>query len=223
MFKKLAEKLRGLRVEAIPFDPSTLGDPIASDTEWGPAKSGGASFGTHKLVPVDSFRLEFRPTGGALAFYGVFFVVGVGILLGTSFFGLVGSGSLGGSSRLAFLLPAIIGAVFTLAGGAMLRSGTAPIVFDKRRNAYWRGRVAPHEMSNRHAHETATALDRVHALQLIAERCTSNDSSYYSYELNLVLSDSTRLNVVDHGKKDGLRDDAGTLAAFLNVPIWDAT
>ena len=50
-----------------------------------------------------------------------------------------------------------------------------------------------------------------------------NKSAYYSYEMNLVLNDGKRLNVVDHGNQAKLREDAQTLATFLNVPVWDAT
>ena len=44
-----------------------------------------------------------------------------------------------------------------------------------------------------------------------------------SYELNVVLQDGSRRNVVDHGNLDALRADARELAMFLVVPLWDAT
>jgi hypothetical protein len=224
VLKRFLKKLKALTTEAIPYDPSVLGDPLAERTDWAPAKGGGASFGTHKLVPVGSFRLEFRPTGGALAFYGVFLVAGVATLVGMSIVGFSGGASpLADGRVLPLMVPTIVGLVFTVAGGGMLRWGSAPIVFDKSRGAYWRGRVAPHEMSNRHGHKETADLDEIHALQLISERCTSKDSSYYSYELNLVLHDATRINVVDHGNKNALQEDAETLGAFLGIPIWDAT
>jgi hypothetical protein len=50
------------------FDPSQLGDPLAMKTDWTPAKAGGASFRTHKLVRVDPDRLEFRASMGYLLF-----------------------------------------------------------------------------------------------------------------------------------------------------------
>ncbi|MGD9320846.1 MAG: hypothetical protein PVH99_12810, partial [Desulfobacteraceae bacterium] len=46
--------------------------------------------------------------------------------------------------------------------------------------------------------------------------------SYYSYELNLVLRDSKRTNVMDHGDYEKLREDAQTLSQFLEKPVWDA-
>ena len=61
----------------------------------------------------------------------------------------------------------------------------------------------------------------IHAIQLISEHVSGNKSSYYSYELNLVSRDGVRTNVVDHGKLDQVREDAKTLAEFLEVPVWD--
>ena len=217
LLSQLARKLKRLTVEAVPFDPSTFDDPVASSTEWGPAKGGGASFGTHKLVPVDSFRLEFRPALGAMVFYGIFFVAGVGLLIG-SFFAFAGDGELP-----AFAILFVVGLVFSLVGGGLGYNGTAPIVFDKRRSAFWRGRTAPHEMANRASHPKHAPLDEIHALQLISELCSSDDGSYYSYELNVVLKDGRRINVVDHGKLGLLQGDAATVSEFLDVPVWDAT
>ena len=45
----------------------------------------------------------------------------------------------------------------------------------------------------------------------------------YNYELNLVLKDGERINVVDHGNLKKIQDDANTLSNFLGKPVWDAT
>lgn len=217
ILRKLVRGLKRLTVEAVPFDPATFDDSVAMSTEWGPAKGGGASFGTHNLRPVDSFRLEFRPAVGAIVFYGIFFVVGVGLLIG-SIVVLMTDGELPVFGILFF-----VGLVFTLVGGGLGYNGTAPIVFDKRRSAFWKGRTAPHEMANRASHPKYAPLDEIHALQLISELCSSDDGSYYSYELNVVLTDGSRINVVDHGKLGLLQSDAATIAEFLEVPVWDAT
>ncbi|RWX50781.1 hypothetical protein VU01_12641, partial [Candidatus Electrothrix marina] len=52
---------------------------------------------------------------------------------------------------------------------------------------------------------------------------SGNKSSYCSYEINLVLQDGSRINVVDHGKKNRIREDAHALAEFLGKPLWDAS
>ena len=182
MFKKLIKSL-GLRFgNQNPFDPSRFEDPIAMQTEWTPAKGGGANFCTHKMVQNGMGRLEFRASLGARLFY----------------------------------------LVFASAGGAMFYFGTIPIVFDQQRGFYWKGRKAPYEMYNRAALKNYARLEDIHALQLISEYCHGNKSSYDSYELNLVLKDGRRLNVVDHGNHKQLRADAATLSRILDKPVWDA-
>jgi len=56
----------------------------------------------------------------------------------------------------------------------------------------------------------------------VREHLSSKNGSYWSFELNLVLRDGRRLNVMDHGDYDALRRDADTLAEFLGRPVWDS-
>ena len=65
MLKKLVRKLQSLEGNRSTFDPASLGDSIAMQTDWSPAKSGGANFRTHKLVEINSSRLEFRASIGS--------------------------------------------------------------------------------------------------------------------------------------------------------------
>ena len=65
-------------------------------------------------------------------------------------------------------------------------------------------------------------LRNAEAIQLIREYVRGNKSSYYSYELNLICSDGSRINIVDHGALRKLREDAALLAEYLSIPIWDA-
>jgi hypothetical protein len=220
MVRDLIRKLQKLRVEAVPFDPSTLGDEVATKTSWGPAKGGGASFQTHRLVEIDPHRTEFRAVPGAIAFYGVFMAIGLGV---TTIMFFANQGSSSGSSLAGMILPLMFGLLFAGIGGTMMYFGLAPIVFDKRRGEYWKGRTAPYEAANREGMKHYAKLSGVRALQIIRERCTSKNSSYFSYELNLVLDDGSRLNVVDHGNLTRLREDADRLAAFLGKPVWDGT
>lgn len=202
-----------------PFDPSVLGDPLAMQTEWTPLSSGGASFRTHNMVEVDASRIEFRASGGARFFYLLFAVMGV-IAIAT--FMPVIALSEGEIPWFAALLPLTVGSVFIIAGIAMFRYGTAPVVFDQRTKHFWRGRQAPHETFNKDEIKDYAELDQIHALQLLREHVRGNKSSYYSYEMNLVLKDGRRVNVVDHGDVNKLRADAERLGQFLGRPVWDA-
>jgi hypothetical protein len=202
------------------FDPSHLGDPIASQTAWTPARGGGANFRTHKLIRVGSNRVEFRASTGAVIFYLLFMLIGLAAFVAVT-------ASLSSSRQFSFgletIMPLLISLIFVAVGGYMFYSGTAPIVFEKGRGMFWKGRKGPDEAMDSRGKGNLVRLDNVHALQMISEYCSGNKSSYYSYELNLVLRNGERINVVDHGNRSKLREDADVLAGFLGKPLWDAT
>ncbi len=199
------------------FDPSRSDDPLAQKVDWRPLKRGGTNFCTRRLVEVGAHRLEFRPTVSARLFYLAFVFVGLVflVLIPAAMASRHGVG-------IEVLFPVLFGLVFAAVGGCMYYFGTTPVVFDRGTNHYWKGRTSPDLMPDRHAKDNWTDLEKIHALQIISEWCRSNKSSYRSYELNLVLSDGSRLNAVDHGNPRKLREDAATLARFLDVPVWDA-
>lgn len=202
------------------IDPSQFGDPVAIATQWTPAKSGGANFRTHKLIEVDTTRIEFQASTGAKIFYGVFMVFGLGFSI---VFSALQFSNENASFEFEMFIPIFFGLIFLAVGALMFYFGTAPVVFDKAVGYFWAGRKSPQEVFDVRTVKRSAELSQIHALQLISEYVRGNKSSYYSYELNLVLSDGKRLNVVDHGNLDKLRQDAKTLSAFLGKPIWDAT
>ena len=208
--------LRSLVPRPRVFDPSVIGDPLAQQIEWTPLRRGGTNFRTHALAARGPDRMVFRPAAAALLFNGIFLVSGVGLLV--AFVILLFTQRFEAGSLVLLGL----GAVFTAVGTGLFVSGTTPIVFDAKSGLFWRGRTAPTEVFNRRAVKVMTEITQIHALQLLSECCRGNKSSYYSYELNLVLHDGRRLPVVDHGNARRLREDAATLAQFLKVPVWDA-
>jgi hypothetical protein len=171
------------------------------------------------LVQTSANRVEFAATLGANFFSLVFFFAGSGVL----FFQInrirIGEANLFGQDT---LVPILAGAVFAIVGALMYWFGASPRVFDQARGFFWRGRKEPAMLGAGGRSENSTSLDSIHALQLLTEHVSGNKNSYYSYELNLVLNDGSRVNVVDHGNLERLRSDAQTLSQFLNKPIWDA-
>lgn len=211
-----------IAVTPVEFDPSEFGDDLAIRISWHPANIGGTNFRSHKLVLTEPHRAEFRPTAGDLSFCLIFLVVGLGLILGFGAAFLSGNVAFSSGSPLLLLIPVAVGLLFALVGGWMLYNSTAPVVFDKRIGSFWKGRGTQVERLQRRDGEPHAAFDHIHALQIISEECGSNKSIYYSYELNLVLADGNRINVVDHGNLEKMREDAGFLSRFLNVPVWDA-
>jgi hypothetical protein len=218
MFEKLQAKLRLLTKTPAPFDPSRFNDPLALRTEWTPAKRGGTNIRTHRLILTGPTRAEFRPAIGALLFYVLFLCIGLGVFAAIAASWLSGTGSF----NPGMVMPLIICLVFVAIGAYMLYAGTAPIVFEKGRGVFWKGRKGPDQAIDSRNISDRVRIDQVHAIQLISEYI-SGKSSYYSYELNLVLEDGKRVNVIDHGNLKKIREDAAKLAVFLGKPLWDAT
>ncbi|MFC1839938.1 hypothetical protein ACFL1N_10185 [Thermodesulfobacteriota bacterium] len=219
MFKKFMEKILGLESDPVSFDPSFLKDPVAKLTGWTPAKEGGTYLRTHKLVAINSNRLEFRACMGAILSYFVLMFFGISLLTGFYFFSLYSGEPF---FNIVTIIGWFVGLTFAGAGGSLLYFRTVPIVFDKRTGYFWKGRKAPDEVIDQRPLKHFVELEQIHALQLISEYVSENKYSYNSYELNLVLEDGKRINVIDHGNRNKLREDAGTLSDFLEIPVWDA-
>lgn len=220
MIKQFLEKLKKLSRERVSFDPSTLNDPVAMQTDWSPVEGGGASFCTHKLAVVDSSRLEFRPAVGGMLFYLLFLILGLGVVGGVLYYAFSSGGIALDKDT---VIPLLIGSIFAVVGAVMLYFGTEPIVFDKSKRWFWKGRVSPDQIADKHTLKCFSYFVFIYALQIISEYCSGSENSFYSYELNLVLKDGTRINIVDHGSLTQLREDAATLSNFLDKPVWDAT
>lgn len=189
-------------------------DPGAQQTAWTPLKGGGANFKTTTLIARGPNRLEVKVSTSMILFCLVFIVMG--LALG----GGIAVAKLQESSPASALIPAGFGLVFAAIGAGMLYFVTRPTVFDRQLGWFWKGPAGARTLSEFNKLKHATPLRDIQALQLLAEHVKGSKSSYYSYELNLVLTDGRRLNVMDHGDQNDLRADADKLASFLGVPVW---
>jgi hypothetical protein len=217
----LAKTLKKLaaRSAVASVSPSAFNDPLALETEWTPLKSGGANFKTAGLHRVSVSRWEFRSSLGLKLFSAVFVVLGLAVCIVAVNKHWPASGS--GWDRELFLIGGV-GLLFTLAGSWMAYAGSVPAVFDKNHGYFVKSRKKPEHLVNPTTLKSYSELKRVHALQLLAEHCKGDKSSYFSYELNLVLDDGSRINVIDHGNLQAVRQDAAALAEFLGKPVWDS-
>jgi hypothetical protein len=116
----------------------------------------------------------------------------------------------------------IFGLVFVVMGLGFGYRGSTPVVVDKHLGASWTGWRAPGSAEAARDRKNAAALADVRAVQVIPERLRHTES-LLSYEINLVLANGSRLNLVDHSIQSVIREDAQTLGAFLDVPVWDAS
>ncbi len=65
-------------------------------------------------------------------------------------------------------------------------------------------------------------FDEIAAVQVIGERIKGEKSNFNSFELNLVLKNGLRKNIIDHGNLSAIVNDANIISDFLEVPIWHA-
>ena len=221
MIRNLLHRLQKNMANRPEFDPTRFADPVANITAWTPAKGGGANFCTHKLIRINMNRLEFRASLGNKLFSSLFVLFGLGV----PFFVIVLRPNQQPLLSLDTIIPILMALIFAAIGIGLLYFGSMPTVFDNQMGCFWKGWNMPDAASRNAASKKYAQLSDIHALQIIPEYCSgsSDGSPYYSFELNLVFRNGQRINIVDHGKLDKLRDDVATLSAFLGKPVWDAT
>lgn len=179
-----------------------------------PLVPGGSSLVSHRLDCSDPERWEFRTSASYRGIITLFFFVGGAIVLG----GICG----GEGMSFERLFPLVFGAVFLLFGGVMLWNGARRARFDFGRGYYWRDRRLL-RAGERNPLRDQLPLNQIAALQIVDEFCRRNRGNHYhSYELNLVKTDGSRLNVVEHGGKKAMMEDGRKLAEGLRVPLWGA-
>ncbi|MGK7390315.1 MAG: hypothetical protein ACNS60_08185 [Candidatus Cyclobacteriaceae bacterium M2_1C_046] len=226
MLKQIKEKLEQISMRAKERELamiSQFGNPIAEQAGWSPIKGGGSNFKSQVLVWNElNNQLKVAKSVGGKLFFGLFALIGSGILLFAAgeASGVITTGNINESGE---LLPVLIfGSIFFLVGTIPLFRNKY-LAFDKAQGFCWEGNNSPRNVIR--AEETAKLirLERIKGLQIIKERISSSKSSYYSYELNLILDDNSRVNVMDHGSQSSIRSDAKKLGDYLNVPIFDGS
>ncbi len=235
MFKNLGDKLTekigeigdsikdAIKAQSTPLDLSKFNNPVAEKTDWTPLKPGGTNFRTHKFSKKTGMAY-FKATKGNLVFSGVFMLLGivVPVLM------MVSNIKNGSSFEPVLLVMNLVPLVFFFAGFFLFKHSTKPIVFNKNTGYFWKGRLKENENPAQKPLKVYCKLIDIAAVQIVSERVrssssssSSRSSSFRSYEINLILQDAGRLNVIDHGNKKKLLEDAQQLASYLGVPIWD--
>ena len=180
--------------EAAPVNPVVFNDPIAMNTQWIPLVPGGSNFGTHRLVELDATRLAMKKSVGLYLFGTLFLTVGMTVIVVGAFNGA--------------WLASLFGLPFAAAGAFVILPQS--ILFDG----------SSRQFSTR---KRQVAFSAIHAVQVVKEHVSGEDSNFWSYELNLVLKDGERINVVDHGDLPRIRTDSQRICALIGCKFWDAT
>lgn len=209
-----------------------LDDPVAERTEWTPLVRLGTHLHTHRLVQDSVSRWSMRPTLAVRVPSGLmcllFVAIGVMLLVG-GVLGLRNPGAVLSQSVWAGLLYlglGVCGFYVASAGIRQYRWVCQPRVFDLQAKGYWRG-AGPPGVGTPEAGRHSAPLEEVHAVQILGELVRGTRATelrdFMSYEINLVLRDGRRVNVVDHGSLEHIRKDAAAIGDLIGVPVWDAT
>jgi hypothetical protein len=204
------------------FNPGVIGDPVALTTGWGavnrrwwyeaPWKMG------RKLARKSPSRIEVksRQRGGSASG-----MAGLGILF------LLAGLFVGARGREQALWAVILGgggvALFGVAIWLFLRSRIVPMIFDKSTAKLI---IARHPRGGSEG-VTEIPLAKIHAIQLIDKmaKITGRHGPRYllGYEVNVVLTNGARKNVIDCRGLSRARTSAVLLAEFLDRPLWESS
>ena len=182
------------------LDLGAFGNEIAFKTSWEPLVGGGTNFCTHRVqknASLDGDIFVFKTTIQAYLFAFSFVALGAMFAIASAAGEFEDKIGLMGLGFLAF------GCWYLWS----LRQKES--IFDRYSSELTQGKKS-------------FDLKNAEAIQLIREYVRGSESSYYSYELNLICSDGSRINIVDHGALRKLREDAALLAEYLSIPVWDA-
>jgi hypothetical protein len=189
-------------------------DPIASKIKWTPVIAGsGSKYRASALQEIDYNRIKIKPSKFTCLFSGLFFVLGLLLVLG-GFFG-------------ANISLIVIGFIFEVGMLKFFSADFKDIYIDKIENLIYEKKYFIFKKFDS-SPLLSEYTNNVHALQIIEKYLRSSGtngqrSGYWCFELNLILKDFRRVCIMNHGDHLILIEDAKKLSTFLNIPIWDAT
>ncbi|MEP0265203.1 hypothetical protein [Dokdonia sp.] len=208
------KKFFGIKEEP-PLNPAIFNHPLAEKTSWEPLKHGGSSHKNVNLIKVDNNTLEYKPNTVSKVFTYLF-LVGPILFLVIRHFVFKNDDN---NSEVLFLLVPI---AMTIGGAVTTYFLHRPHKFDKKLGYHYKSYKNPTSKRDIQSSHGWTLLSSVEGIQIIKERVKTKNSSYKSYEINLVLENGSRKNVIDHGNYEAVKKNAKTIADFLGVPYWDA-
>ncbi|MEM6317975.1 MAG: hypothetical protein AAF960_09910 [Bacteroidota bacterium] len=205
---------------------------LAKNTSWSPMQY-STNRSPYKMEQPFPQQLVLTPTISwrrylMLLFYGTFFLAPTWMLLVLwlpEIFLPNGrlDTSMNSFSELCFIN--LFALAFATFGGVMIwhflksniRLSTA-LIFDKCANRF-SNLAHKYDTFFNIKRSAPISLDDITALQLLQER-EGGEEKYYSYELNLVLTNGKRIGILDITNLYEVEELAHRLSKFLQVPVW---
>ncbi len=196
------------------------GEATPETIAWTPVNTGSGNFHSHDLVSPGDGRMAFQPSRRFRIWS--LLMLGIGPLLIWAGVALLRTALREGDDDLVTPVVLIVAGITLPVIGAFLRGpGAIPIVFDKRLGHCWKDKRSPETTARRESLGSWTPLNRIAAVQWLRWTLQGRHGTHLIHELNLVLRDGSRINLVDHRSESAMGDEAGRLAGFLGVPVWE--
>lgn len=205
-------------------------DPIfKNELIWEPIANESSSFKSQKLVDRRNGIIEIRTTASVLLFHILFIFIGLFAWLISAVLLLV----LDAPEYFSALIPGLVGGLFLWFGfSEILPKKIATFNFNRQQFTLEQDRQDDKLQPLRAPY---ILFSQIQGLQLIEVFHPSRNhyrlgtlgngrrrhsSSFYSYELNLILKNNERVNVMSYGDKADIVSNAKRLAERLSVPLW---
>lgn len=185
-----------------------------NSVDWSPLNKGGNTSKT-RMLKKEEHVLQYTPTSQAYTKFlpvvigGIFFLyLGIRDLLQSVYDPEnVGYMIVGGCGLIALSL-------------YLIYKESRPIVFDLKLKELRIGRGNQRE-DVQSTFFTRISFPKISAIQLVDEFVTSEKTSNYtSYEMNLLLTDGSRVHLIDYMGRDAILQDADTISQKLDIPIF---
>lgn len=178
-----------------------------------PLRSDSASFQTAKLV-FEETKIKVVPTLTNSLFFGIFLIAGIGVI----FLGVANE------EQTTLIATCIFGSVFALVGlgGIVIPRFLLRPEFDLLDKSFYPKSKKKYLAALNSPERLKIPLKEFKFLRILEKTCSgSKGGSYSCYELNIVISDDERYNLLNHGNFLKLYADAEKLAKILKLPLVD--
>ena len=185
---------------------------LADSLDWKPLIKTGYISKQHNLCTPQPSKIQLRHCKKT-AFKVIVPALCVYLYFGGAFYKII--------EELAVLLvPALFGAILIYKGFRSWKYASPTRNFDKMLGYYWQGDSNLTERTQIKQAKDATLISDIVGIQILPEQVRMNNSSYTSFELNLMIKDGTRVNLTDHADRLTIMNNARDLAEFLNVAVY---
>lgn len=196
---------------------AVFNDPLCRITEWSSLVRFGIPSLTYVLTSTEEGKLVFKPSWKTYG--GILFSILTNVVFFYILYRFINLQSLTLAQPVILFGPVLALCAFPFYCYMMLRKS----VFDFSKGMYWKGFKAPKDAESVASSKNAVLLNDIGGLQLIRRSASSNGSRNHSFELNLVLKNGDRLNVVQYRRLKRLQKEAQELSLRLGVSLWDAS